>query len=70
MNKIMNDSKRKILCITGTRADYPRVKSVLYDIKKRDNLDLKLIVTGSHLLKEYGYSINEVIEDGFNIPTL
>ncbi len=67
MNKIMNDSKRKILCITGTRADYPRVKSVLYDIKKRDNLDLKLIVTGSHLLKEYGYSINEVIEDGFNI---
>ena len=26
--------KIKILCLTGTRADYPRVKSVLTKIKK------------------------------------
>ena len=26
---------RKILCITGTRADYPRVKSVLKEIDYR-----------------------------------
>jgi len=60
-------TNRKILCITGTRADYPRVKSVLYEINKRKNLDLQLIVTGSHLLEEYGYSIQEIIDDGFKI---
>ena len=61
------NSKRKILCITGTRADYPRVKSVLFEIQKRKNLDLQLIVTGSHLLEDYGYSAQEIIEDGFKI---
>ena len=57
----------KISCITGTRADYPRVKSVLYEIKKRKSLDLSLIVTGSHLLDEYGYSAQEIEDDGFAI---
>lgn len=59
--------KRKILCVTGTRADYPRVKSVLKEIQLRDSLDLDVVVTGSHLLKEYGYSAQEIIDDGFRI---
>jgi len=63
----MSDTKRKILCITGTRADYPRVKSVLKEIDMRKNLILQLVVTGSHLLEEYGYSIQEIIDDGFHI---
>ena len=62
----MNE-KRKITCITGTRADYPRIKSVLREIIERQNLDLKLIVTGSHLLEEYGYSVQEITDDGFYI---
>lgn len=66
MNKTDN-SIRKILCITGTRADYPRVKSVLKEINVRPNLMLQLVVTGSHLLEEYGYSIQEIIDDGFKI---
>ena len=57
----------KITCITGTRADYPRVKSVLYEIKKHKDFELSLIVTGSHLLEEYGYSAQEIIDDGFKI---
>ena len=55
--------KRKITCITGTRADYPRVKSVLREIINRKNFDLSLIVTGSHLLNEYGYSAQEIIDE-------
>jgi GDP/UDP-N,N'-diacetylbacillosamine 2-epimerase (hydrolysing) len=58
---------RKILCITGTRADYPRVKSVLHLINKSTALELQLLVTGSHLIKEYGYSKQEIIDDGFKI---
>lgn len=57
----------KISCITGTRADYPRVRSVLREIVSRKNLELDILVTGSHLLPEYGLSKNEILEDGFDI---
>lgn len=53
--------------MTGTRADYPRVKSVLREIQKHPDLILKLIVTGSHLLPEYGNTISEIERDGFDI---
>ena len=64
---IQNNSKRKILCITGTRADYPRVKSVLKEITNCDSIELSIVVTGSHLLEDYGYSVQEIIDDGFDI---
>lgn len=60
-------AKRKIACMTGTRADYPRVKSVLSEICKRDSLELNLIVTGSHLLDGFGNSQSEIEKDGFDI---
>ena len=63
----MKKKYKKIVCITGTRADYPRVKNVLFEINKRNSLDLKIIVTGSHLLNEYGSSIKEIKSDGFKI---
>ena len=53
----------KIVCLTGTRADYPRVKSVLLKLNKLKKINLKLVVTGTHLSKEYGFSINEIIND-------
>jgi UDP-N-acetylglucosamine 2-epimerase (non-hydrolysing)/GDP/UDP-N,N'-diacetylbacillosamine 2-epimerase (hydrolysing) len=65
----MDKSKRIITCMTGTRADYPRVKSVLREISSRPNLVLKLIVTGMHLLKKFGYTIKEIEQDGFYIAT-
>ena len=63
----MKNNKIRIACITGTRADYPRVKSVLKEINSRETFELKLIVTGSHLLHDYGYSAKEIIDDGFKI---
>jgi len=36
-------------------------------IKKDKMLKLSTIVTGMHLNKEFGYSINEIIKDGFEI---
>lgn len=53
----------KIVCLTGTRADYPRVKSVLLRLNKNKRFKLKLVVTGTHLSKRYGYSVKEIIKD-------
>jgi len=58
---------RKILYVSGTRADYGLMKSVLFNIKHHSELDLEIAVTGMHFMKQFGYSIREIEKDGFKI---
>lgn len=58
---------KKITVVTGTRAEYGILKPLLEKIIESNNLELNLIVTGLHLLKKYGLTINEVEKDGFKI---
>ena len=63
---MLSEQNKRIICaFTGTRADYPRIKSVLFKLKEHPCFDLKIVVTGSHLLKSSGYSIKEIKDDGF-----
>ena len=57
----------KITVFTGTRADYGLLKPLLRGIKTSSNLTLQVIVTGMHLSKEFGYTVDEIVEDGFKI---
>lgn len=59
--------KIKILCMTGTRADYPRVKPVLQLLRASSKFHLELIVTGQHLERKFGYTIKEIERDGYRI---
>jgi UDP-N-acetylglucosamine 2-epimerase (non-hydrolysing)/GDP/UDP-N,N'-diacetylbacillosamine 2-epimerase (hydrolysing) len=59
--------KRKISVTTGTRAEYGLLRTVLKEIVKSKKLDLSLIVSGMHLSKEHGLSINEIKKDGFKV---
>jgi GDP/UDP-N,N'-diacetylbacillosamine 2-epimerase (hydrolysing) len=61
--------KRKILLVTERRADYTKLRPILKEISKSKKLDYFLIVTGSHLLNEYGKTINEIKNDGFKITS-
>ncbi len=58
---------RKISVITGSRAEYGLLKPVLKEIMMSRKLDLYLIVTGMHLSKKYGFTVREIIDDGFKI---
>ena len=58
---------KKILIITERRADYSKFRQILFEIKKSKKLDYFLVVSGSHLLKKHGYTINEIKKDGFKI---
>ncbi len=58
---------KKILIVTERRADFSKFKPVLNKIKKSKKLDYYLVVTGSHLLKEHGFTINEIKKNGFKI---
>ena len=60
--------QKKILVSTGARAEYGILRSLLKEIQKSKKLKLILIVTGSHLSKNHGYTINEIKKDGFKIP--
>lgn len=59
--------KRKILIITERRADYSRFKPIINLIKKSKRLSYELIVTGSHLLKKHGFTIQEIEKDNIKI---
>ena len=59
--------RRKILYITGTRADYGLMKSVLKEIEKHPKRELEIVATGMHIMPEFGMTINEIKKDGFKI---
>lgn len=58
---------RKIAVVTGTRAEYGLLKNIMKKINEDNDLELQLIVTGTHLSDKYGKTISEIIEDGFKI---
>ncbi len=61
---------RKILYISGTRADYGVMRSVLQNINQHPELELEIVATGMHLMPEFGFTINEVRGDGFKVYEL
>jgi GDP/UDP-N,N'-diacetylbacillosamine 2-epimerase (hydrolysing) len=58
---------RKIFLITERRADYSRFQPILKLIEQAEDLEYDLVVTGLHLKKEHGETINEIVSDGFRI---
>jgi UDP-N-acetylglucosamine 2-epimerase (non-hydrolysing)/GDP/UDP-N,N'-diacetylbacillosamine 2-epimerase (hydrolysing) len=59
--------KRKVCVVTGTRAEYGLMRSVIMEIKKSSNLELQLVVTGMHLEQRYGFTVNEIRSDGLRV---
>jgi len=59
--------RRKIVYITGTRADYGLMKSTLTEISKREELELEIVVTGMHLMADFGHTIDLIEKDGFKL---
>lgn len=58
---------RRICYITGTRADFGLMHNTLDTINKHPDLSLSLIVTGMHLLPEYGETWKDIKNAGFQI---
>ncbi len=48
----MNMKKKKILIYTASRSEYGILKSILYELKKKNNIILKILVSGTHLKKK------------------
>lgn len=51
---------KKILFLTGTRADFGKIKSLISSLEENKEFEVFVFVTGMHLQKEYGYTLIEI----------
>lgn len=58
---------RRIAVVTGTRAEYGLLSSVMEAIDRHRRLKLQTVVTGMHLLRKFGYTVDEIVRDGWHI---
>lgn len=66
----MDEYIRKVAVLTTTRAEYGILQPLLHSICKHSKLDLQLLVSGTHLSKSHGYTVNQIEEDGFDIAAI
>ncbi len=57
--------KKKIVFLTGTRADFGKLKSLISILNNDAHFEVHLFVTGMHLDKKYGYTVHEIEKCGY-----
>lgn len=57
---------KKILFLTGTRADFGKIKSLISVLDSHQDFEVFVFVTGMHLQEEYGYTLIEIERCNFN----
>ena len=61
----MNNSK-KIVFLTGTRADFGKLKSLIEIARGNPAFEVHIFATGMHMDKKYGYTVNELEKYGYD----
>ena len=56
---------KKIVFITGTRADYGKIKSLLYRVENSERFEAYIYVSGMHLLEIFGNTYKEILKDKY-----
>lgn len=56
--------KRRVTVLTGTRADFGKQKSLMLALQEHPDFDLEVFVTGMHLLRQYGSTVEEIRKSG------
>jgi len=59
---------KRIAILTSSRADYGIYLPLLKALKDDPYFDLKIIAFGTHLSPFHGYTLNQIIRDGFEVP--
>lgn len=61
---------KNILFLTGTRADFGKIKSLIQGVEQSEDFTAFVFVTGMHLQHTYGYTLIEIERCGFaNVHT-
>jgi UDP-N-acetylglucosamine 2-epimerase (hydrolysing) len=57
---------KKILFLTGTRADYGKLKPLIKTVENDSLFECHLFITGMHTMSSFGTTKSEVINDGYS----
>ncbi len=57
--------KKRVLFLTGTRADFGKLKILMQYVEKDPEFECFIFVTGMHMLSKYGLTVDEVSKCGF-----
>ncbi len=57
----------KIAVVTGTRAEFGLLSGLMTLIDDSPKLDLQVVVTGTHLLPEFGHTVDAIAGAGFHV---
>lgn len=60
-------NKKKICVVINNRANYARIKTLLFEIKKNPSLQLQLLIGASAILSRFGEVDKIIKKDGFKI---
>lgn len=63
---VIKMSDLKIVFLTGTRADYGKLKPLMLACEKDKHIDLSVYVTGMHLFEKYGSTYHDIVSDGYS----
>lgn len=57
---------KKIVFLSGTRADWGKIKALVQKVKESKKFEYKIFACGMHLLELYGKTFIEIYKDGFD----
>lgn len=57
---------KRIVFITGTRADFGKLKPLIRAVENHPDFEYAIFATGMHMLYRYGMTVEEIHKDGFN----
>ena len=58
-------STKKLLFLSGTRADFGKLKSLMQICEDSPEFETHIFVTGMHMHHQYGYTVKEIEKSGF-----
>ncbi len=60
------NTKKKIVFLSGTRADFGKLKSLIEILRQNELFEVHIFVTGMHMDKKYGYTVIEIEKCGYD----
>ena len=61
---------KKICFVTAARSEYTPLRWIMQDLANSKQCEFQLLVTGGHLMKNQGETIQQIVKDGFVISEI
>ncbi len=59
--------RKRVAVVTGTRAEYGLLRSVMTALCAQPRIEMQLVATGMHLLRKFGHTVDDIKRDGWHI---